>query len=263
LASSISVSKVTVAYPLPKTGKQLIALWQFSLDVQAGEFITVVGPSGCGKTSLLNAIAGLVRPAEGRILVDGQPVVRPGPDRAVVFQDYALFPWRSVRENIRFGMETDPLARRDAKRRMASVIDLVGLKGFEDSYPHQLSGGMQQRVGLARALVVEPKILLLDEPFAAVDAMTREVMQTELERIVATTHTTAILITHSIDEAILLGDRVVVATTRPGRIKKILPVELDRPRGGDGVKGDPRFLELREEIWHLLRDDAVQADAGA
>jgi NitT/TauT family transport system ATP-binding protein len=181
----------------------------------------------------------------------------------VVFQDYALFPWRSVHDNIRFGLESDPRVRREADERIAAAVDLVGLRGFEDAYPHQLSGGMQQRVGLARALVVQPKILLMDEPFAAVDAMTREVMQTELERIVASTGTTAILITHSIDEAILLGDRVVVATTRPGRIKQILAVDLERPRGGDGTKSDPRFLELREQIWGLLRDDALAADAVA
>ena len=150
--------------------------------------------------------------------------------------------------------------RGEADARIAAAVDLVGLRGFEDSFPYQLSGGMQQRVGLARALVVQPKILLMDEPFAAVDAMTREVMQTELERIVASSDTTAVLITHSIDEAILLGDRVVVATTRPGRIKEVLTVDLDRPRGSDGVKSHPRFLELRERIWDLLRVEAAAAD---
>jgi NitT/TauT family transport system ATP-binding protein len=254
-AASIRVSDVTVTYPLGDTGKQLVALWRFNLDIEPGEFITVVGPSGCGKTTLLNAIAGLVEPSEGTILVDDKPVQGPGPDRAVVFQDYALFPWRTVKDNIRFGLESDPVKLRTADERIASAVDLVGLTGFEDSYPHQLSGGMQQRVGLARALVVEPKIMLMDEPFAAVDAMTREVMQNELERIVATSGATALFITHSIDEAVLLGDRVIVATTRPARIKKILPIDLERPRGGSAVKSDPRFLQLRDEIWLLLRED--------
>ena len=263
MPSSIRVSDVTVTYPLARTGKHLVALWRFSLDVKAGEFVTVVGPSGCGKTSLLNSIAGLVRPTEGTILVDDQRVVGPGPDRAVVFQDYALFPWRSVHDNIRFGLESDPRVRREADERIAAAVDLVGLRGFEDAYPHQLSGGMQQRVGLARALVVQPKILLMDEPFAAVDAMTREVMQTELERIVASTGTTAILITHSIDEAVLLGDRVVVATTRPGRVKAVLPVPIPRPRRGQDVKGMPLFIQIREQIWDLLQNDVLDHITGA
>src|SRR5687768_17465078 len=184
MSSAIRVDEVTVAYPQTRSDRRLIALWQVSLDIAPGEFVTVVGPSGCGKTTLLNCIAGLVRPTEGRVLVDDEVVTGPGPDRAVVFQDYALLPWRTVWENVHFGIEGR--RRQDgADDRIADALTLVGLSGFEKAYPRELSGGMRQRAGLARALVADPKALLLDEPFAAVDAMTREVMQGELERIVA------------------------------------------------------------------------------
>jgi NitT/TauT family transport system ATP-binding protein len=256
--SAIHIEDVTVAYPQARTGDSVIALWQVRLEIAGGELITVVGPSGCGKTTLLNTIAGLVQPTKGRVLVDDREVKGPGPDRAVVFQDYALFPWRTVWDNIRFGVEEQPALRTDADDRIAAVIKLVDLGGFERAYPRELSGGMRQRVGVARALVAEPRILLMDEPLAAVDAMTREVMQGELEQIVMKSGKTAVFITHSIDEAIMLGDRVVVATTRPGRIKAILPVPLARPRSSYDVKADPTYISLREELWDLLRDEAAE-----
>jgi NitT/TauT family transport system ATP-binding protein len=255
--SVIEIRDLTVAYPQARTTNRLVALWQVNLSVRDGEFLTVVGPSGCGKTTLLNAVAGLVPATSGSVLVDGQAVRGPGPERAVVFQEYALLPWRTVWDNIRFGLEMQPRLRDGADDRIRDAIKLVGLSGFERAYPRELSGGMRQRVGLARALVAEPKILLMDEPFAAVDAMTREVMQGELERIVSATGRTVIFITHSIDEAILLGDRVVVATTRPGRIKEIVTVDLPRPRGATDTKADPAFLRTREHVWDLLRDEAV------
>jgi NitT/TauT family transport system ATP-binding protein len=257
-AASIQIEDLTVAYPRAQSEQPLVALWRVGLEISEGEFITVVGPSGCGKTTLLNAVAGLIQPTEGRILVDGRPVRGPGPERAVVFQDYALFPWRTAWDNVRFGLEEQPNLRRGADERIRAAIELVGLVGFEKSYPRELSGGMRQRVGLARALVAEPKILLMDEPFAAIDAMTREVMQGELERIVAESGKTAILITHSIDEAVLLGDRVVVATTRPGRVKAVLPVRLPRPRRDNDVKGNPVFIRTREQIWDLLQTDVLE-----
>lgn len=256
--SEIHIEDVTVAYPQARGGSRLIALWRVSLSIHSGEFVTVVGPSGCGKTTLLNTVAGLVRPTEGRVLVDDVEVIGPGPERAVVFQDYALFPWRTVWDNIKFGVEEQPSLRDDADERIAAVIKLVDLGGFERAYPRELSGGMRQRVGLARALVAEPRILLMDEPLAAVDAMTREVMQGELEQIIAKSGKTALFITHSIDEAIMLGDRVVVATTRPGRIKAILPVPLPRPRSSYDVKADPAYIHLREQLWDLLRDEAAE-----
>jgi NitT/TauT family transport system ATP-binding protein len=261
MPGAIDISDVTVAYPQAKSDRRLIALWRLSLRIDSGEFITVVGPSGCGKTTLLNCIAGLVHPVEGEVRIDGEPVVGPGPDRAVVFQDYALFPWRTVWDNIHFGLEGRRRVE-DADQRIRSSVRLVGLDGFEKAYPRELSGGMRQRVGLARALVAEPKILLMDEPFAAVDAMTREVMQSELERIVAESGKTALLITHSIDEAIQLGDRVVVATTRPGRIKAILPIDLRRPRWAYDVKAEPAYIAARERIWELLQDEAAEHARG-
>jgi len=256
--SAIDIDDVTVAYPRARSDRRLVALWRVALSISAGEFVTVVGPSGCGKTTLLNTIAGLVRPTEGRVLVDGAEITGPGPDRAVVFQDYALFPWRTVWDNVRFGLEEQPKLRDNADGRIAAVIKMVDLSGFEGAFPRELSGGMRQRVGLARALVAEPRILLMDEPLAAVDAMTREVMQGELEQIVARSGKTALFITHSIDEAIMLGDRVVVATTRPGRIKAVVPVPLARPRASYDVKAHPDYIALREQLWDLLREEAAE-----
>ncbi|MBM4433583.1 MAG: ABC transporter ATP-binding protein [Chloroflexi bacterium] len=252
----IDIERLTVEYELAERRQRLVALWNIDLRIADGEFVVMVGPSGCGKTTLINAIAGLVAPAEGRILVDDRPVGAPGPDRALVFQEYALLPWRTTWGNIRFGVEM----QRDltvSDDEIQQVIDLVGLRGFERSYPHELSGGMRQRVGLARALIARPKVLLMDEPFAALDAMTREVMQGELEGIIAATRRTVFFITHSIDEAIALGDRIVVATARPGRIKEIIEVDLPRPRREYDVKSHPGFARLRERVWTLLRDEAV------
>ena len=254
----IDIRDLTVEYELNDRDLMLVALSQVSLSIEEGEFIVVVGPSGCGKTTLINAIAGLVKPTSGTILVDGEPVTRPGPDRSMVFQDYALLPWRTVVANVRFGVEMQRgLRGRVGAAEIQQAIDLVGLQGFEHSYPHQLSGGMRQRVGLARALVAQPKVLLMDEPFAALDAMTREVMQGELESIIAKSRQTVIFITHSIDEAIALGDRIVVASARPGRIREIIPVDLPRPRREYDVKSHPGFAVLREHLWTLLREEAV------
>jgi NitT/TauT family transport system ATP-binding protein len=254
----IEIRDLTVEYELSDRRTMLIALWQVNLAIEHGEFIVVVGPSGCGKTTLINAIAGLITPTTGQILIHGQPVSEPGPDRAMVFQDYALLPWRTVQGNVRFGVEMQKDRRgKVGDADLQKAIDLVGLHGFEGSYPHQLSGGMRQRVGLARALVAQPQVLLMDEPFAALDAMTREVMQGELEQIIAESRQTVIFITHSIDEAIALGDRIVVASARPGRIKEIIPVDLPRPRREYDVKSHPGYAALRERLWLSLRDEAL------
>lgn len=253
----IDIKDLTVEYELADQDSMLIALWNVSLSIEQGEFIVVVGPSGCGKTTLINAIAGLLKPTSGSILVHGEPVTGPGPDRAMVFQEYALLPWRTVMGNVKFGVEMQRSRKSTEKADLQASIDMVGLKGFEKSYPHQLSGGMRQRVGLARALVAEPKVLLMDEPFAALDAMTREVMQGELEQIIAESKQTVIFITHSIDEAIALADRVVVASARPGRIREIVPIDLPRPRREYDVKSHPGFAELREHLWNLLREEAI------
>jgi NitT/TauT family transport system ATP-binding protein len=260
--SGIEIRELTVAYRRARAETRLVALWRLTLDVRDGEFVTVVGPSGCGKTTLLNAVAGLVAPTFGEVLVNGRAVVGPGPDRAVVFQEYGLLPWRTVWDNVRFGLETQRHLQATAASRISETIRLVGLEGFENSYPHELSGGMRQRVGLARALVADPTTLLMDEPFAAVDAMTRDVMQGELERIVHATGKTVIFITHSIDEAILLGDRIVVATTRPGRIKEVVTVDIPRPRWQSDARAHPEFIRLREHLWDLLSKEAVQHALG-
>ena len=256
--SRIEIQNLHITYTNPREKSELLAARDLNLRIESGEFLVIVGPSGCGKTSLLNAIDGLVEPDEGEILIEGRPVSGPGPDRAMVFQEYALFPWRNVWENIRFGLEVRrdrSMGRAETEALVAEHVRLVGLKGFERAYPHELSGGMRQRVGLARALVTQPRILLMDEPFAAVDAMTREMMQGELSRILESARATVVFVTHSIDEAITLGDRVVVMTSRPGRFKAVLPVDLSKPRWERTLKSQPRFLELRDQVWDLLRDE--------
>lgn len=257
----VRISHLSVAYETNDRSGRFVALRDVSLDIRSGEFVAVVGPSGCGKTTLISTIAGVVAPAEGAVLLRGERVTGPGPDRAMVFQNYALMPWRTVVANIRFGLEfqSPRLSRAEADARIERYIELVGLAGFEKHYPYQLSGGMQQRVGIARALVGEPTILLADEPFGAVDAMTREAMQGELERILAATGQTVVLITHSIDEAITLADRVVVISHRPGTVLEVVDVPLPRPRMDDAVRGSAEYAQLREYTWNLLKGEALGA----
>ncbi len=251
---AVEARGVSVEYDLSREKSTLIALEDFNLEVREGEFLAVVGPSGCGKSTFLNVVAGLVEPAAGEVKVYGKPVTGPEPDRAVVFQDYALMPWRTVEKNVRFGLEMQGRVDSTTKDKVAHYIKMVGLSGFENSYPRELSGGMRQRVGLARALVTEPRLLLMDEPFAAVDAMTREIMQEELTKIVATTGQPIIFITHSVDEAITLGDRIAVVTNRPGRIKEIIEVDLPRPRSR-ASRSLPEFQALRDRVWNLLSSE--------
>ena len=240
-----------------------------SLDVQAGEFVCVVGPSGCGKSTVMNMIAGLDTPTAGAIEKDGVPVGGPGPERGVMFQDYALFPWRTVHDNVGFGLRYGSPGRnytaQQREARIAHFVDLVGLKGSEKKYPHQLSGGMRQRVALARLLANEPDVLLMDEPLAALDAQTRLILQVELLRIWGEDRTrgkrkTAVFITHDIEEAVFLSDRVVVMSRHPGRVSAVIPVDLPRPRE-DATRADQRFSHLAEEIWGLIRDQAYSAIA--
>lgn len=262
-APLIEVRGVTVRYDIARTGTSLMAVEGVNLDIAEGEFVTVLGPSGCGKTTVMNVIAGLVQPTEGTVTVDGRIVTGPGPDRAVVFQDYALLPWRSVFDNVRFGLEMQStLNSGDWRERVQNAIELVGLAGFEQSYPRELSGGMQQRVGLARAIVAEPRILLMDEPLGAVDALTREVMRDEIEKLITATGKTVIFITHSIEEAILLGDRIVVFKSHPGAVLEEITVDLPRPRSELGAQSDPRYLELRDHLWDVLQNEATAASRG-
>ncbi len=229
-----------------------------TIDVEASHFVSIVGASGCGKTTFLRIIDGLISPTSGEILIDGSPVAGPGLDRAFVFQQDALFPWRTVIDNVIFGLEVQRKSKRESTERAMEFIQLVGLSGFEYHFPHELSGGMRQRANLARALTVDPQVLLMDEPFASLDAQTREIMQSELLRIWRSNRRTVLFITHQIDEAVYLADKVIVMTARPGRIKAILDVDIPRPRQLS-VKRTPRFLELVDEIWKMIEEEVKAA----
>jgi len=250
----LEAQDISLTYVQPRTNTSLVALEGINLQVMDGEFVAIVGPSGCGKTTFLSVVDGLIAATGGRVLVDGEVVTRPGPDRAVVFQDASLLPWRTVLNNVGYGLECLGIGAREARRRATQLITLVGLSGFEHHYPHELSGGMQQRVNLARALVVDPKILLMDEPFASLDAQTRELMQEELTRIWAMAKKTVLFITHQIDEAIYLADRVVVFSGRPGKVKASIAIDIERPRP-IGVKRQARFHALEDRIWGLIEED--------
>jgi NitT/TauT family transport system ATP-binding protein len=241
-----------------RRGEAVEALHDVSIQVGAGEFVSIVGASGCGKTTLLRIVDGLVAPTRGAIRVNGQPVSGPGPDRGFVFQQDALFPWRTVIDNVVFGLEVQGRARRETRERANAFLQLVGLTGFEHLFPHELSGGMRQRANLARALTIDPDVLLMDEPFAALDAQTREIMQSELLRIWRSNRKTVLFVTHQIDEAVYLSDRVVVMTSRPGRVKAILEVDIPRPRDLS-IKRTPRFLELVDEIWKMIEEEVKAA----
>jgi NitT/TauT family transport system ATP-binding protein len=251
---AVQARNIAVEYERTREKSTLVAIEDFTLDVADGEFVVIVGPSGCGKSTFLNVVAGLTEPVAGEITVFGKPVTGPGPERAVVFQDYALLPWRTVESNVRFGLEMQHRIDGSARGKVAHYIEMVGLTGFEKAYPRELSGGMRQRVGLARALATEPRLLLMDEPFAAVDAMTRELMQEELIKIVGRTGQPIIFITHSVDEAVTLADRIAVVTNRPGRIKEIIPVDLPRPRSR-ASRQIPEFQALRDRVWALLSSE--------
>jgi NitT/TauT family transport system ATP-binding protein len=248
----IQANNLSVEYERTRDKSRLVALQDFTLDIRAGEFVTIVGPSGCGKSTFLNVVGGLQPPSAGEVLINGRPVRSPGPDRAMVFQDYGLMPWRTVQRNVEFGLEMRGQLNAAAKEKVQYYINMVGLSGFEQAYPRELSGGMRQRVGLARALAIEPQILLMDEPFAAVDLITRELMQEELARIISTTGKTVIFITHSVDEAITLGDRLVVISARPGRVQAIHQVDIPRPRFRTNIRSNPRYISLREQVWQAL-----------
>jgi NitT/TauT family transport system ATP-binding protein len=268
--AKIRVRGISKEFVVPKTGERTVAISSVDLDVSPGEFLCIVGPSGCGKTTVLNMIAGLAKPSGGSITVNGKPVEGPGADRGVVFQDYALFPWKTVWENIEFG----PRYRKDAtlprdqrEARVRHFIELVALKGAENKYPHELSGGMRQRCAFARALANEPDILLMDEPFAALDAQTRVILQEELLRIwgeeaAAHNRKTVIFVTHAIDEAVYLADRIVVMSSHPGRINIVKAVDLPRPRTSR-IRATAQFQELSDEIWQLIRREAYEATIGA
>ena len=251
---ALAITNLTKRYYVERDGRQVLALSDVSLTVGDGEFIAVVGPSGCGKTTLLNIVAGLLRFDTGQVTLDGKTIDGPGVDRAVVFQHASLLPWRTIAGNVRYGMELQK--RFDAgvmRERTDHFIRLVGLAGFEKHYPSELSGGMQQRVNLARALAADPVVLLMDEPFAALDAQTREFMQAELLKIWTEAKKTVLFITHQINEAVYLADRVAVMSARPGRVKGIVEIPFERPRGLM-LKRETRFLAIEEKIWQMVEE---------
>ncbi|CAM5793579.1 ABC transporter ATP-binding protein [Rhizobacter fulvus] len=244
-----------------QNGQAFVALKGVNLEVGDREFVAVVGPSGCGKTTCMRMAAGLEHPSGGSVSVDNEVVRHPGPDRAVVFQAFALFPWKTVWDNVEFGLISLGIDAAERKRRIEHYIELMGLRGYERAYPHQLSGGMQQRVAIARAYVLDPKVLLMDEPFGALDAQTRVVMQEELVRLARRHPRTVLFITHAVEEAVYLADRIVVMSARPGTIREIIDVKTVReaedwdqhPRIED-VMDLPSFVHLRTHVWKLLRD---------
>ncbi|TYB46649.1 ABC transporter ATP-binding protein [Actinomadura chibensis] len=262
MTAKISVSGLGKTFPV-RGGEEVTALHDVSLDVAEGEFLVVVGPSGCGKSTLLDLIGGLAAPTAGRVLIDGAEVTGPALDRGIVFQQYALLPWRTALRNVEFGLEAKGLGRRERVETARHHLDLVGLSGFADRYPHELSGGMKQRVAIARSLAYDPDVLLMDEPFAALDAQTRDSLQEELLRIWAKTGKTVVFITHGIDEAVYLGGRVAVMTARPGTVKEVVDIGLG-PRDADrDLRSTPEFAAHRHRVWSLLRDEVRAVRAAA
>jgi NitT/TauT family transport system ATP-binding protein len=257
---AVELKRIDKVYVDEQSSAQLHALKDVSLTIEEGEFVSLIGPSGCGKTTLLRIIDGLIAHDGGEALVRGQPVRGPGPERAVVFQSFALLPWRTVKENVAFGLGLRRADRQEAEATALRFIDMMGLRGFEDRYPDQLSGGMQQRVGLARALAVDPAILLMDEPFGSLDAQTRNLLQVDLERIWEADHNTVVFVTHAMDEAVFLSDRIVIMSPRPGRVHEVVEVDLPRPRT-DATRNDPRFVELTSYVWDILRTMIVRDEA--
>jgi NitT/TauT family transport system ATP-binding protein len=241
----------------PQRGREVLALDQVSLEVANREFVALLGPSGCGKSTLLYLIGGFLPVEKGEIHVDGNAVTGPGPDRGIVFQHFALFPWKTVRGNILYGLERQGMPRQEREKRAMDFIELVGLTGFEDSYPSQLSGGMRQRTAIARTLAFDPKILLMDEPFGALDAQTRELMQSELLRIWQRTPKTVIFVTHDVQEAVYLADRVAVMSARPGRIKTVIDTKFDK--NDPNIHKSPAFVEKVDELWSLVKVEAIKA----
>jgi NitT/TauT family transport system ATP-binding protein len=268
MSSAIQIQGVSKTFAMQpgagrrgQAGASFLALDNISFDVRAGEFVVIVGPSGCGKSTLLDLLGGLTRPSSGRILIDGHAITGPALDRGLVFQQYALFPWRTAIRNIEFGLEAKGVPKRERGERARQFLDLVGLEGFGDRYPHELSGGMKQRVAIARSLAYDPDVLLMDEPFAALDAQTRETLQDELLRIWETSGKTIVFITHGIEEAIYLGQRVAVMTSRPGRIKQVVEIPFSGRTAEEDLRSAPEFARLRHEIWTLLHDETQRAES--
>ncbi len=255
-AAQIVVDRVSHYYR-PARGREVRALDEVSLEIGAREVVALLGPSGCGKSTLLYLIGGFLPTVEGRIVVDGKPVTRPGPDRGIVFQHFALFPWKTVRQNVLYGLERAGVPRAEREERARSFIQLVGLAGFEDSFPAHLSGGMKQRAAIARTLAFDPGILLMDEPFGALDSQTRSLMQTELLAILQRSPKTVIFVTHDVQEAVYLAGRVAVMSARPGRIKQIVDTSFDK--NDPHIHRAKQFVDKVDELWGMVRAEAIAA----
>jgi NitT/TauT family transport system ATP-binding protein len=261
VTAKIAVRGLGHEYVNPFTRDRVVALHDVDLEVPAGQFLSIVGPSGCGKSTLLAILAGLVAPTRGQVLLDGQPVTGPGPDRGVVFQEFAILPWRTVERNIAHGLEIQGVPRNQRAATVRRFVDLVGLTGFEQKYPHELSGGMKQRVAVARTLAANPQVMLMDEPFAAVDAQTRITLQEELNAIAQTTGKTILFVTHNVDEAVFLGDRCCVLSRRPGRVKTLVDVAIPRAqRTWKLFTSDPAFDATRERVLKLVREEVAGSE---
>ena len=259
--TALEIENLQKTYVDGYTGEEVVAIGDVSFDVAEGEFVSVLGPSGCGKTTVLNIVAGFAEATGGTVTVAGKPVSGPGPDRGVVFQDHALFPWKTVRGNVTFGLRMRGVAKAEREATAAEYLQLVGLAGFEHRYPHELSGGMQQRLGVARVLANEPAVMLMDEPFASIDAQTRRKLQEDLTRIFQARRPTVFFVTHDVDEAVFLSDRVVVLTGRPSRVQEIVTVDLPRPRDWRTTGELPQFRGIRNRITDLLAGDEAHVVA--
>lgn len=257
----IQIDSVSKVFASRDSSDGVVAVQDLSLEIRENEFVTLLGPSGCGKTTLLRMIAGLSEPTSGSIIMNGEEVTGPSPTAAMVFQSFALMPWASVKRNVVFGLELRGEPKEEKERVAKQLISMIGLEGFESRYPHELSGGMQQRVGLARALAVDPDVLLLDEPFGSLDEQTKRLMQEELLRVWEEERKTAVFVTHSIDEAVFLADRVVVMSARPGRIAETVDVPFPRPRSRE-LDTDPEFVALKARLWAALASQ-ISVDQGA
>jgi NitT/TauT family transport system ATP-binding protein len=258
VSTKIQFNQVSKTFQV-KDGSTFTAIEDVTLDVQDGEFMVIVGPSGCGKSTLLDLLGGLTKPSRGQITLDGAPIQGPALDRGIVFQQYALFPWRTALANVEFGLEAKRVPAAQRRQIAQDYLELVGLAGFEDRHPHELSGGMKQRVAIARSLAYDPEVLMMDEPFAALDAQTRETLQTELLGIWEKSRKTILFITHGIDEAVVLGSRVAIMTSRPGRIKHVVEIPRELRQAGQDVRATPEFGRVRHEIWTLLREEVLKA----
>jgi NitT/TauT family transport system ATP-binding protein len=254
----IVISHVTKRYVTAQRG-ELLALRDVSFDAGRGEFISIVGPSGCGKSTLLYIVAGLLEASGGSVTVDGRPIDGPSPDRGVVLQNFSIFPWRRVADNVVYGPQMRGVPKAERRRLARKYLELVGLDDFADYYPRELSGGMKQRVAIAQMLACNPSTFLMDEPFGALDALTREVLQDQLLQLWERDRKTVLFVTHSIDEAVLLSDRVVIMGTKPGRVKQIVPINLPRPRQLAEIRAHPDFSTLRNFIWASIREESLEA----